>query len=121
MQDHDPVGGNIKDFAVDGVLRRDDYELTGDAHHAVREAFLGTGRAMLITTLILVCAFTSDMVASLSNIVRFGFFIALTIVTTGVVTSSLGSRIWHFGKKWWVDDAPLSRNPKGARVILLHQ
>jgi len=23
MQDHDPVGGNIKDYAVDGVLRRD--------------------------------------------------------------------------------------------------
>jgi hypothetical protein len=23
MQDHDPVGGNIKDYAVDGVLRKD--------------------------------------------------------------------------------------------------
>jgi hypothetical protein len=23
MQDHDPVGGNIKDYAVAGVLRRD--------------------------------------------------------------------------------------------------
>ena len=23
MQDHDPVGGNIKDYAVDGVLKRD--------------------------------------------------------------------------------------------------
>jgi hypothetical protein len=23
MQDHDPVGGNIKDYAVDGILRRD--------------------------------------------------------------------------------------------------
>jgi hypothetical protein len=23
MQDHDPVGENIKDYAVDGVLRKD--------------------------------------------------------------------------------------------------
>jgi len=30
MQDHDPVGGNIKDYAVDGVLRRDSEDSMGD-------------------------------------------------------------------------------------------
>jgi len=56
------------------------YEIRRDAYHAIRETLLGTGRALLITTLVLSCGFFSDMFATLTHIQRFGFFTGLTIL-----------------------------------------
>ena len=47
---------------------------------AVRETLLGTGRAILFTTLILVTGFWLFMFASLYNLIQFGFLIGVTLI-----------------------------------------
>ncbi len=56
------------------------FDKTGDAEKAMRETFLGTGRAMLITTLILSTCFATNMLCMMDNVVRFGAFNALVIL-----------------------------------------
>jgi predicted RND superfamily exporter protein len=56
------------------------YDKTGDSKQAVRETFLGTGRAMLITTLILASCFATNIICMMENLVRFGSFNALVII-----------------------------------------
>jgi hydrophobe/amphiphile efflux-3 (HAE3) family protein len=56
------------------------YEKRKDAYHAVRETLLGTGRALLITSLVLSFGFFADMFATLTHIQRFGFFTGMTIL-----------------------------------------
>ena len=56
------------------------YDITGDSHDAVRETLLGTGRALLITSLILSLGFFADLFATLNNIMRFGIFTGITII-----------------------------------------
>ncbi len=56
------------------------YDITGDSHKAVRKTLLGTGRALLITSLILTLGFFSDFFATLTNIIRFGLFTGITII-----------------------------------------
>lgn len=56
------------------------YLRTGDAHEAVRATFMGVGRAMLITSVVLTFGFFVLMAATLNHIVRFGFFTGLTIL-----------------------------------------
>ncbi len=56
------------------------YEKSSDAHFAVKETMLGTGRALLMTTLILTCGFFALSSASLSLLVVFGLLTGLTII-----------------------------------------
>jgi len=56
------------------------YQIRGDAYHAIRETLLGTGRALLITSLVLSTGFFADMFATLTHIQRFGFFTGMTIL-----------------------------------------
>jgi hypothetical protein len=56
------------------------HDLTGDVRAAVEASFLGAGRAMVVTSAVLVVAFGVDILASLSNIVVFGLLVALIIV-----------------------------------------
>ena len=53
---------------------------TNDAYISVRETLLSTGRALLITTLILSAGFFCIMFGSLKNFAQFGFFTGLTII-----------------------------------------
>jgi predicted RND superfamily exporter protein len=56
------------------------YRKTSDPHIAIRETLLGTGRALLITSLVLCTGFFILMFASLKHLVRFGFFTGITIL-----------------------------------------
>jgi predicted RND superfamily exporter protein len=56
------------------------YERTSDPYEAVRETLLGTGRALLITSLVLSTGFFILMAASLNHLVNFGFFTGITIL-----------------------------------------
>jgi len=56
------------------------YEKRKDAYQAIRETLLGTGRALLITSLVLSFGFFSNMFATLTHIRRFGLFTGLTIL-----------------------------------------
>jgi predicted RND superfamily exporter protein len=56
------------------------YTQTSDPHLAVRETLLGTGRALLITSLVLSTGFFILMFASLNHLIRFGFFTGMTIL-----------------------------------------
>ena len=61
------------------VFRRN-YSRTGNAAEAVRRTMLTTGRAILITTLVLVTGFWLFMFSSLNNLIQFGFLIGLTLI-----------------------------------------
>ena len=56
------------------------YRQTSDPYIAIRETLLGTGRALLITSLVLGTGFFILMFASLNHLVRFGFFTGITIL-----------------------------------------
>ncbi len=56
------------------------YSSTGNSYKAVQETLLGTGRAILITSLVLSANFFSLMTATLKNSVTFGFFTGLVIL-----------------------------------------
>jgi hypothetical protein len=56
------------------------HQLTGEVRPAVERAFLGAGRAMMVTSLVLLAAFGVDVLASLSNVVRFGLLVSLIVI-----------------------------------------
>jgi predicted RND superfamily exporter protein len=56
------------------------YEASGDACEAVRQTFLGTGRALLVTSLLMTAGFSTLMFASLASLNRMGLFTALAIL-----------------------------------------
>ncbi len=56
------------------------YNQTGNARTAIQETLLGTGRAMLITSLVLSTGFFVLMAATLNHLVRFGLFTGITIL-----------------------------------------
>jgi predicted RND superfamily exporter protein len=56
------------------------YKLTGNVQEAIRETFLGTGRAILITSLVLSASFFSVMFATLKSSINFGFYTGLVIL-----------------------------------------
>lgn len=55
-------------------------QLTSNPYEAIHETMLGTGRALLITSLVLCTGFFILMLASLNHLVRFGFFTGITIL-----------------------------------------
>ena len=56
------------------------FNKTADSYYAIEETLLGTGRALLITSLVLCTGFFILMFASLNHLVRFGFFTGVTIM-----------------------------------------
>ena len=56
------------------------FNKTADSYYAIEETLLGTGRALLITSLVLCTGFFILMFASLNHLVRFGFFTGVTIL-----------------------------------------
>jgi len=56
------------------------FEMFGDARQATRETFLTTGRALLITSLVLAANFFTLLFATLNHTHKFGFFTGLVIL-----------------------------------------
>lgn len=56
------------------------YQKTGDVDVSVKETMMGTGRAMLFTSLILLIGFLSVLTAELNNYLIFGTFTSIIIV-----------------------------------------
>ena len=56
------------------------YRRSGSASKAIEQTLQGAGRAMLITTLVLTACFSSDIFATLSNVVVFGLVICVIIM-----------------------------------------
>ncbi len=57
------------------------YELSGDPRDAIAKTLHTTGRAMLVTSVVLALGFLIFTFASMQNIIRFGFLTGFTIVT----------------------------------------
>jgi len=79
------IGSIAIGIVVDDTLHfmynfRKYYEDSGDAAFAIRKTMLGTGRALLLTSLILSSGFFILMTASLSLLIVFGFLTGLTII-----------------------------------------
>ncbi|MCB1829201.1 MAG: MMPL family transporter, partial [Gammaproteobacteria bacterium] len=53
---------------------------TGDVREAVRSTLLTTGRAMLVTTVVLSCGFFLYMFATLSNLFNFGLLTGFALI-----------------------------------------
>ncbi len=64
------------------------YQQTGSANQAIDKTLHGAGRAMLITTCVLVGCFASDLVATMSNVFVFGTVVA-SIISMALVTDLL--------------------------------
>lgn len=79
------IGSIAIGLAVDDTIhfmhnyRRYHHE-TGDVREAVRRTLLTTGRAMLVTTVVLATGFFLYMGANLSNLVNFGLLTGFTII-----------------------------------------
>ncbi len=56
------------------------FDQTRDARKAVHNTLLGTGRALLITTLVLTGGFLALTMAEMPNLSRFGILLAITLV-----------------------------------------
>ena len=56
------------------------YDQKNNARVALEKTFLGTGRAILVTTIILASAYFAGGVCVMKNIGRFGFYTGLVIV-----------------------------------------
>ncbi|MBW1893955.1 MAG: MMPL family transporter [Deltaproteobacteria bacterium] len=69
------------------------YERFGDVRQAVRETFLTTGRAILITALVLAANFFVLLLATFTNTNKFGFFsgivILIALLANFIVTPAL--------------------------------
>ena len=79
------IGSIAIGIVVDDTLHfmynfRKYYEDSGDPAWAIRKTMLGTGRALLLTSLILSSGFFILMTASLSLLIVFGFLTGLTII-----------------------------------------
>ncbi len=79
------IGSIAIGIVVDDTLHfmynfRKYYEDSGDTAFAIRKTMLGTGRALLLTSLILSSGFFILMTASMSLLVVFGFLTGLTII-----------------------------------------
>jgi uncharacterized protein len=98
------------------------HERTGDLRRAVEATFLGTGRAMMVTSLVLVGTFWVDVLASLANVVRFGLFIGLIVIfalLADLLVAPALMRVLHRRRAGWPGlAAPLGR-PSGILVLAL--
>jgi predicted RND superfamily exporter protein len=79
------IGSIAIGIVVDDTLHfmynfRKYYEQSLDTPWAIQKTMLGTGRALLLTSLILCSGFFILMTASLSLLVVFGFLTGLTII-----------------------------------------
>jgi len=79
------IGSIAIGLAVDDTIHvlhqfRRYHQETGDVRQAIRKAFRTTGRALMITTLVLSMGFFVFMLATMHNLVRFGFLTGLTLV-----------------------------------------
>ena len=79
------IGSIAIGLAVDDTIHffhnfRRYYHETGDVPEAVRHTLLTTGRAMLVTTVVLAVGFFVFMFASMSNIFNFGILTGMAII-----------------------------------------
>jgi len=79
------IGSIAIGLAVDDTIHfmhnfRRYYQDTGDAPSAVRKTLLTTGRAMLVTSIVLSAGFFIFMLSSMSNLFNFGLLTGLTII-----------------------------------------
>ena len=79
------IGSIVLGIAVDDTVHfmynfQKYYEQTGNAHKAIQHTLLTTGRAMLITSIVLCAGFLILMFASMTNVIRFGMLTSIAII-----------------------------------------
>jgi predicted RND superfamily exporter protein len=107
------------------------YERFGDARQAVRETFLTTGRALLITALVLAANFFVLLFATFTSTHKFGFFTGLVVLMALLadfivapalmVLAMRHLKIKHvdFSERSEMDDQMLDQTAGGQPVTLL--
>ncbi|MBI4082434.1 MAG: MMPL family transporter [Candidatus Lambdaproteobacteria bacterium] len=71
------------------------YHRLGDSRRAVHETLQGTGRAMIITSVVLVIGFWLFMLASLNNLFYFGLLTGITLLLALVADLVLSPALVH--------------------------
>lgn len=79
------IGSIAIGLAVDDTIHfmhnyRRYHQKSGDVQSAVTETLLGTGRAMMVTTIVLSLGFIIYMMSTLSNLINFGWLVAMSII-----------------------------------------
>ena len=79
------IGAIAIGLAVDDTIHfmhnyRRYHQKTGSVQIAVTETLLGTGRAMMVTTIVLSLGFIIYMMSTLSNLINFGWLVAMSII-----------------------------------------
>ena len=101
------AGAIILGLAVDDTIHymhnfRRAYVVSGDSLRAIDETLLGTGRALLVTSLVLAAGFAVFAGAYMSNVQVFGVLIACTILGAFVSNVVVGSALMSYASEWGI-------------------
>ncbi len=75
------------------------YDITGSPKTAIKETLLGTGRAMLITSIVLSISFFVLITATLNHSIKFGLFTGIAIILALFSDFLLAPAIMMFATK----------------------
>jgi hypothetical protein len=101
------AGAIMLGLAVDDTIHymhnfRRSYVASGDSLRAIDETLTGTGRALLVTSLVLAAGFTVFVGGYLANVRLFGLLTAATILLAFVSNIVVGSALMSYASEWGI-------------------
>ncbi|MEM7408721.1 MAG: MMPL family transporter [Myxococcota bacterium] len=101
------AGAIILGLAIDDTIHymhnfRRSYVASGDSLQAIDETLEGTGRALLVTSLVLAAGFAVFAGAYMSNVRLFGGLVAATILGAFVSNVVVGSALMSYASEWGI-------------------
>ena len=99
------VGAIVLGLAVDDTIHymhnfRRSFVSHGDSLRAIDETLRGTGRALLVTSLVLTAGFSVFLIAYMSNVQNFGLLTGGTIMAAFVANIVVGSAVMSYASEW---------------------
>ena len=99
------VGAIVLGLAVDDTIHymhnfRRSYVSHGDSLRAIDETLRGTGRALLVTSLVLAGGFSMFLISYMSNVRNFGLLTAGTILAAFIANIVVGSAVMSYASEW---------------------
>jgi predicted RND superfamily exporter protein len=99
------VGAIVLGLAVDDTIHymhnfRRSYVSHGNSLRAIDDTLRGTGRALLVTSLVLTAGFSVFLMAYMSNVQNFGLLTGGTILMAFVSNIVVGSALMSYASEW---------------------
>jgi predicted RND superfamily exporter protein len=111
------VGAIVLGLAVDDTIHymhnfRRSYVSHGDSLRAIDDTLHGTGRALLVTSLVLTAGFSVFLLAYMSNVQNFGFLTGGTILMAFVSNIVVGSALMSYASEWGLGGKPAAQESR---------